>query len=47
MNLAELVNQRILSEAGVDIESRPLLAFFACFLPNPKTHDYDLLLEYF
>ncbi|KAJ3333637.1 hypothetical protein HDU76_005866 [Blyttiomyces sp. JEL0837] len=30
---------------GVDFESRPLLAFYSCYLPDPKTADYDVLLQ--
>ncbi|PVV04290.1 hypothetical protein BB560_001215 [Smittium megazygosporum] len=30
---------------GLDFDSKPLLIFSACFLPDPKTHDYDLLIK--
>lgn len=43
--LDRLVETELLREAGLDFESRPMLLFFSCALPDPKQFDYDLLLE--
>ncbi|KAK9767849.1 hypothetical protein K7432_002031 [Basidiobolus ranarum] len=43
--LSELVNTRIIYQSGVDLESKPMLAFCACSLPNPKVVDYDQILS--
>ncbi|TPX35917.1 hypothetical protein SmJEL517_g01787 [Synchytrium microbalum] len=43
-DLQELVAKRLILESGVDFESRPLLAIYGCYLPNPKHANYDRLL---
>jgi hypothetical protein len=40
----EFVREKLIIECGVDFESRPLLAIFACNFPDPKKIDYDQLL---
>ncbi|KAJ3184139.1 hypothetical protein HDU87_004985 [Geranomyces variabilis] len=45
--LHDLVRDKLLREAGVDYESRPILVIYACYLPNPAEADYDLLLDMF
>ncbi|KAK9710779.1 hypothetical protein K7432_008224 [Basidiobolus ranarum] len=42
--LSELVETKIIYQSGVDLESKPLLVFCACNLPNPKDTDYDQML---
>ncbi|KAJ3287408.1 hypothetical protein HK104_008629 [Borealophlyctis nickersoniae] len=44
--IQELVSTKLIKEAGVDLESRPLLVFYACYLPDPQTTDYDILLNF-
>ncbi|KAJ1941802.1 hypothetical protein EC988_006664, partial [Linderina pennispora] len=43
--LATYVNEKLVFEAGVDYESRPILVFSACRLLNPDVVDYDRLLN--
>ncbi|KAJ2849631.1 hypothetical protein IWW36_002494 [Coemansia brasiliensis] len=43
--LATYVNEKLICEAGVDFDSRPMLAFYACRLLNPDVVDYDRLLN--
>ncbi|KAJ1964185.1 hypothetical protein GGI12_001589 [Dipsacomyces acuminosporus] len=43
--LATYVNEKLVFEAGVDYESRPMLVFAACRLLNPDVVDYDRLLN--
>ncbi|KAJ2669363.1 hypothetical protein IWW42_004660 [Coemansia sp. RSA 1085] len=43
--LATYVNEKLVCEAGVDFDSRPMLAFYACRLLNPDVVDYDRLLN--
>ncbi|KAJ3045382.1 hypothetical protein HDV00_010252 [Rhizophlyctis rosea] len=43
--IRELVASKLIKQAGVDFESRPLLVFYACYLPDPATADYDVLLN--
>ncbi|TPX60576.1 hypothetical protein PhCBS80983_g01671 [Powellomyces hirtus] len=45
--MLDLVREQILREAGVDFESRPVLAVYACYLPNPAAANYDTLLNFF
>ncbi|KAJ3153394.1 hypothetical protein HDU86_005224 [Geranomyces michiganensis] len=45
--LHDLVRDKLLREAGVDFESRPILVIYACYLPNPAEADYDVLLDLF
>ncbi|KAJ3184774.1 hypothetical protein HDU85_001452 [Gaertneriomyces sp. JEL0708] len=45
-DLKEIVHDRILRQAGVDYEARPILCFYACQLPNPRGADYDVLLRF-
>ncbi|KAI8854590.1 divergent CRAL/TRIO domain-containing protein [Chytridium lagenaria] len=44
-DLRNLVNTELIREAGVDYESRPLLVFYSCHLPDPRAADYDFLLD--
>ncbi|KAI9467820.1 Rho GTPase activation protein, partial [Coemansia mojavensis] len=39
------VNSSVIFQAGVDYESKPMLVFCACNMPNPKQVDYDRLLN--
>ncbi|KAJ2032481.1 hypothetical protein GGI08_009266, partial [Coemansia sp. S2] len=43
--LATYVNEKLVCEAGVDYDSRPMLVFSACRLLNPDVVDYDRLLN--
>lgn len=43
--LATYVNEKLVFEAGVDYDSRPMLVFAACRLLNPDIVDYDRLLN--
>ncbi|KAJ2471144.1 hypothetical protein GGI02_002465 [Coemansia sp. RSA 2322] len=43
--LATYVNEKLVYEAGVDHDSRPMLVFAACRLLNPDVVDYDRLLN--
>ncbi|KAI8322032.1 Rho GTPase activation protein [Martensiomyces pterosporus] len=43
--LATYVNEKLVFEAGVDYESRPMLVFAACRMLNPDVVDYDRLLN--
>ncbi|KAJ1736698.1 hypothetical protein LPJ72_001168 [Coemansia sp. Benny D160-2] len=43
--LATYVNEKLVYEAGVDYESRPMLVFAACRMLNPDVVDYDRLLN--
>ncbi|KAI9097248.1 Rho GTPase activation protein [Phlyctochytrium arcticum] len=43
--LHDLVNTSIIREAGLDWESKPILAVYACYLPDPKAVNYDTLLS--
>ncbi|ORX71671.1 RhoGAP-domain-containing protein, partial [Linderina pennispora] len=43
--LLNYVNSHVIFQAGVDFESRPMLVFCACNLPNPQVVDYDRLLN--
>ncbi|KAJ1675182.1 hypothetical protein EV182_001770 [Spiromyces aspiralis] len=43
--LANYVNTKLIYEAGVDYESKPMLVFAACHLPDPDRADYDRLLN--
>ncbi|KAJ1666968.1 hypothetical protein IW140_004775 [Coemansia sp. RSA 1813] len=43
--LATYVNEKLVYEAGVDYESRPMLVFSACRMLNPDVVDYDRLLN--
>ncbi|KAJ2794890.1 hypothetical protein H4R20_006072, partial [Coemansia guatemalensis] len=43
--LASYVNEKLVYEAGVDLDSRPMLVFAACRLLNPDVVDYDRLLN--
>ncbi|KAJ1835843.1 hypothetical protein LPJ63_000765 [Coemansia sp. RSA 2711] len=43
--LATYVNEKLVCEAGVDFDSRPMLVFYACRLLNPDIVDYDRLLN--
>ncbi|KAJ3110550.1 hypothetical protein HDU96_006490 [Phlyctochytrium bullatum] len=43
--LKKLVSEELIRESGVDFESRNLLAFYSCYLPDPRTADYDVLLD--
>ncbi|KAJ2722585.1 hypothetical protein GGI07_003228 [Coemansia sp. Benny D115] len=43
--LATYVNEKLVYEAGVDFDSRPMLIFSACRLLNPDIVDYDRLLN--
>ncbi|KAI8811246.1 Rho GTPase activation protein [Cladochytrium replicatum] len=45
LNARYLVDEKLIKQAGVDFESRPMLVFYACHLPNPKNTDYDKLLS--
>ncbi|KAJ1893735.1 hypothetical protein LPJ66_005583 [Kickxella alabastrina] len=43
--LATYVNEKLVYEAGVDHDSRPMLVFAACRMLNPDVVDYDRLLN--
>ncbi|KAJ1739825.1 hypothetical protein LPJ78_004270 [Coemansia sp. RSA 989] len=43
--LLNYVNSSVIFQAGVDYESKPMLVFCACNMPNPKQVDYDRLLN--
>ncbi|KAJ1989833.1 hypothetical protein GGI25_002647 [Coemansia spiralis] len=43
--LATYVNEKLVFEAGVDYDSRPMLVFAACRMLNPDVVDYDRLLN--
>ncbi|KAJ2475454.1 hypothetical protein IWW56_005409 [Coemansia sp. RSA 2131] len=43
--LATYVNEKLVCEAGVDFDSRPMLVFYACRMLNPDVVDYDRLLN--
>ncbi|KAJ2760459.1 hypothetical protein IWQ56_005481, partial [Coemansia nantahalensis] len=43
--LATYVNEKLVCEAGVDFDGRPMLVFAACRLLNPDVVDYDRLLN--
>ncbi|KAJ1911712.1 hypothetical protein H4219_005852 [Mycoemilia scoparia] len=43
--LANYVNTKLIFEAGVDYESKPMVVFAACKLPDPDMVDYDRLLN--
>ncbi|KAI8324495.1 RhoGAP-domain-containing protein, partial [Martensiomyces pterosporus] len=43
--LLNYVNAHVIFQAGVDFESKPMVVFCACNLPNPKVVDYDRLLN--
>ncbi|KAI9350869.1 divergent CRAL/TRIO domain-containing protein [Obelidium mucronatum] len=43
--LASLVNAQLVQDAGTDSLSRPILALYSCYLPDPKVSDYDDLLH--
>ncbi|OMH80307.1 Rho GTPase-activating protein 1 [Zancudomyces culisetae] len=43
--LAQYVNSSLIYEAGVDREGQLMLVFAACQLPDPKSTDYDRLLN--
>ncbi|KAI8821089.1 Rho GTPase activation protein [Fimicolochytrium jonesii] len=43
--LQALVRDQIIQEAGVDFESRPILAMYSCFFPDPRAANYDDLLK--
>ncbi|KAJ2884661.1 hypothetical protein FB639_001921, partial [Coemansia asiatica] len=43
--LATYVNEKLVYEAGVDFDSRPMLVFAACRMLNPDVVDYDRLLN--
>ncbi|KAJ3057238.1 hypothetical protein HK097_010598 [Rhizophlyctis rosea] len=42
--IKELVSSKLITQAGVDFESRPLLVFYGCYLPDPAITNYDFLL---
>ncbi|CAG8492172.1 1376_t:CDS:2 [Paraglomus occultum] len=42
--LADYVNTKVIYQAGVDFESKPMVVICACNLPNPKDVDYDKIL---
>ncbi|KAI9140696.1 divergent CRAL/TRIO domain-containing protein [Paraphysoderma sedebokerense] len=44
-DLIKYVQENIIYQAGVDYESKPMLVFNACHLPDPKSTDYDGLLS--
>ncbi|KAJ1734175.1 hypothetical protein LPJ61_001213 [Coemansia biformis] len=43
--MATYVNEKLVCEAGVDFDGRPMLVFAACRLLNPDVVDYDRLLN--
>ncbi|CAG8452106.1 8016_t:CDS:2 [Ambispora leptoticha] len=43
--LAEYVDTKIIFQAGVDFESKPLVVVCACNLPDPNEVDYDKILS--
>ncbi|KAJ2841405.1 hypothetical protein IWW36_006269, partial [Coemansia brasiliensis] len=43
--LLNYVNSNVIFQAGVDYESKPMLVFCACNMPDPKQVDYDRLLN--
>ncbi|KAL7748031.1 hypothetical protein RI367_006577 [Sorochytrium milnesiophthora] len=43
--LENLVREKIIYQAGVDFESRPMLVFCASHLPDPKQYNYDAILS--
>ncbi|KAJ1960576.1 hypothetical protein GGI12_003726 [Dipsacomyces acuminosporus] len=43
--LLNYVNSHVIFQAGVDFESKPMVVFCACNLPNPQMVDYDRLLN--
>ncbi|KAI9203378.1 Rho GTPase activation protein [Polychytrium aggregatum] len=43
--LDELVAHTLIKECGVDFESRPVLAVYACYLPDQRSADYNMLLD--
>ncbi|KAJ2157541.1 hypothetical protein GGF46_004430 [Coemansia sp. RSA 552] len=43
--LLEYVNTKVIFQAGVDYESKPMVVFCACNLPDPRQVDYDRLLN--
>jgi hypothetical protein len=43
--LYELVHEKIIKQAGLDFESKPIFVFYSCFLPDPQTTNYDELLQ--
>ncbi|CAG8545036.1 8158_t:CDS:2 [Acaulospora morrowiae] len=42
--LAEYVYSKVIYQAGVDFESKPMVVVCACNLPNPSEFDYDKIL---
>ncbi|KAJ1917068.1 hypothetical protein H4219_003412 [Mycoemilia scoparia] len=44
-DLTILVNQRLIYQAGVDFEGRPMFIFAVCNLPDPKKVNYNALLK--
>ncbi|KAI9344825.1 divergent CRAL/TRIO domain-containing protein [Zopfochytrium polystomum] len=45
MQEEQLVQQTLVREAGLDRHGRPVLVFYACYLPKTNSVDYDRLLE--
>ncbi|KAJ1654885.1 hypothetical protein GGF38_004865 [Coemansia sp. RSA 25] len=43
--LLDYVNSKVIFQAGVDFESRPMVVFSASGLPSPAKVDYDRLLN--
>ncbi|CAG8785162.1 3401_t:CDS:2, partial [Gigaspora rosea] len=43
--LAEYVYSKVIYQAGVDFESKPMVVICACNLPNPADVDYDRILS--
>ncbi|KAJ1678134.1 hypothetical protein EV182_004701, partial [Spiromyces aspiralis] len=44
-SLADYVYRKLIYQAGVDFESRPMLIFAACNLPDPKVISYNHIFE--
>ncbi|TPX37872.1 hypothetical protein SeMB42_g06827 [Synchytrium endobioticum] len=45
IELRDLVRKKLILEAGVDFESKPIVSLYACHLPDPRQTNYDRLLE--
>ncbi|CAG8444995.1 10292_t:CDS:2 [Diversispora eburnea] len=43
--LADYVYSKVIYQAGVDFESKPMVIICACNLPDPKEVDYNRILE--
>ncbi len=43
--LLSLLKFQLWCSLGVDYESKPILVFYACYLPDPSDSNYDELLS--